>query len=261
MDRPTATITVKAPNVPLPAVADGLAGAAGDRRRRAGAAGRRRAARRRRVVAPQPGAGLSQQIATQAGFSADLRAGPGPPDRQRHRRRRQDAGRGARRAARRGEAAGRAAGFARRARQGQDAAPDPGLQHPADAARPGRGDRRGGRARRQPEPRQHRPRRPAAGSAPPTCSGCCAATSPARTASRSTTCRKGRRNEPRPQPSARLAVRPRAAARGDGRVGPAVRDAAAAGRAAAAGDRRPGRAGAAERPARHRRAGARACRW
>ena len=53
------TLTVKAPNVPLPAVAHGLAGAAGDRRRRAGAAGRGRLARRRRVVAPQPGAGLS----------------------------------------------------------------------------------------------------------------------------------------------------------------------------------------------------------
>ena len=107
-----------------------LAGAAGDRRRCAGAAGRGRLAHRRRVVAPQPGAGL---------FAADRDPGElqrrppgrtGPPDRQRHRRRRQDAGRGARRAARRSEAAGRPAGFAQRARQGQDAAPDPGLRAP-----------------------------------------------------------------------------------------------------------------------------------
>ena len=59
VDRPTASITVTAPKVPLPAVAHDLAGAAG--RRSADAPALQvaaRAARRRRVVAPQPVARL-----------------------------------------------------------------------------------------------------------------------------------------------------------------------------------------------------------
>ena len=73
---------------------DGLAGAAGDRRRRAGAAGRGGLAHRRRVVAPQPGAGLFAADRDPGEFQRRPAGRAGPPDRQRHRRRRQDPGRG-----------------------------------------------------------------------------------------------------------------------------------------------------------------------
>ena len=70
-----------------------LAGAAGDRRRRAGAAGRRRPALRRRIVAPQPGAGLSAADRDPGELRRRPAGRSGPADRQRHRRRRQVAGR------------------------------------------------------------------------------------------------------------------------------------------------------------------------
>ena len=189
-------ITVKAPNVPLPAVATVWLAPPVTARRRAGAAGRRRPARRRRVVAPQPGAGLP------------------PADRDPGRLQRRPAGRARPpdRLAPSPPAAGRRPRCARALLAEVKRLADrpasrgeldkvktqlltAGLQHPADAARPGRGDRRGGRARRQPEPGQHRPRRPAAGQRRRRAAG--AAPLRQRRAQRLARlpCRKGRRNE------------------------------------------------------------------
>ena len=124
-----------------------LAGAAGDEPRRRGAAGRRRRARQRRVVAPATSrSSIASASRTQAGFSADLRVGPGllvayaiaaggktPADARRG-------------AARRGRRASRSTPPSRgRARQGQDAARHAGAHVAPDAARPRLGDRRGAR--------------------------------------------------------------------------------------------------------------------
>ena len=139
-----------------------LAGAADDERRRAGAAGRRGSARRGESSRLNQSLVYRQRIATQAGFSADLRVGPGllvayaiaaggktPADVGAALL--AEVARLAERAAERG-----------RARQGQDAARHAGLHVAPDAVGPRLGDRRGGRARRRRGTRQHRPRRPAA---------------------------------------------------------------------------------------------------
>ena len=130
-----------------------------------------------------------QRVATQAGFNADLRAGPGlliayaiaaggkSTD-------------GARQgAARRSHSPGEDAAERGRAGQGQDPAHHRGVQLAPDAARPRHRARRGGGAPRRPGTRQQRARRRCSASAPTTCSACCAATSSTRTRSRSTTAR------------------------------------------------------------------------
>jgi zinc protease len=179
------TITVKAPNVPLPAVATvWLAPPVTD----ADAPALQVAAALLvggRVVAAQPALVYRQQIATQASFSTDLRAGPGLLIASAI-----AAGGGSRRpraqrAARRGEAAGEPARpRARELDKVKTLLLTQAVQRPADAARPRRRDRRRGRARRQSGSASTPTSTTCAASAPPTCSGCCAATSPARTASR-----------------------------------------------------------------------------
>ena len=86
-----------------------------------------------------------QRVATQAGFSADLRVRPRTAHRLRDRRRRQVARRRQRGAARRSHAAGEHAAQRGRARQGEDAARDRGVHVAADAVGPRLGDCRGRR--------------------------------------------------------------------------------------------------------------------
>ena len=134
-----------------------------------------------------------QRVATQAGFSADLRVGPGPADRLRDRRRRQ-----VDRRARRGAARRSRAPRERRRR----ARPSWPRSRPSSSRTPSRRARRRSASpralaeaavlRRRPGARQQRARRPAARQRRRRAARACAATSSTRTRWRSTIARKRR---------------------------------------------------------------------